>query len=70
MGVLGLGVLSSYFSQAFISGYMTGSAIHVLVSQIKEIFGLKGLNKYNGSFKIPLVGLAFHPCSVLISVCI
>lgn len=55
MGVLGLGIVSSYFSQAFISGYTTGSAIQVLTSQIKNLFGLKGLNKYSGAFKIPLV---------------
>lgn len=55
MGIFGLGIVSSYFSQTFISGYTTGSAIQVLTSQIKDVFGLKGLNKYNGAFKIPLV---------------
>lgn len=55
MGIFGLGILSSYFSQSFISGYMTGSAIQVFVSQIPEIFGLSGLNKYNGTFQVPLV---------------
>ena len=55
MGVCGLGIVSSYFSRAFISGYTCGSAFYVLTSQIPEIFGLKGLKKYNGAFKIPLV---------------
>jgi MFS superfamily sulfate permease-like transporter len=55
MGVFGLGIVSSYFSHAFISGYTCGSAVQVLTSQIKDVFGLKGLTKYNGAFKIPLV---------------
>ena len=55
MGVCGLGIVSSYFNRAFISGYTCGSAFYVLTSQIPEIFGLKGLKKYNGAFKIPLV---------------
>lgn len=78
MGVLGLGIVSSYFSQAFISGYTTGSAIQVFTSQIKDVFGLKGLNKYNGAFKIPLtiadilskMGTTNIPTLILSAICI
>lgn len=53
MGLTGLGVITTYFSDSFISGYTCGSAIHVVTSQIKDLFGLKGLTTYNGAFKIP-----------------
>lgn len=55
MGVVGLGFISSYFSDTFISGYTCASAIHVVMSQLKDIFGLKKMTKYNGIFKIPKV---------------
>ena len=54
MGFTGLGVITKYFSDSFISGYTSGSAIHVAVSQIKDIFGFKNTKRYNGMFKIPL----------------
>lgn len=55
MGICGLGVLSSYFSDTFISGYTCGSAIYVVVSQIKDIFGLKNIKRASGMFKVPKV---------------
>lgn len=56
MGLLGVGkVLTSYFSDTFISGYTCASAFHVLTSQIKELLGLRNLKKYDGLFKIPKV---------------
>jgi len=57
LGLSGLGFISYYLSDAFISGYTCGSAIHVFVSQIKDIFGLKNTIKYEGVFKIPKVSL-------------
>jgi MFS superfamily sulfate permease-like transporter len=53
MAFTGLGVLTTYFSDSFISSYMCGSAVHGLMSQIKSFFGLKGLVRYNGALKIP-----------------
>jgi hypothetical protein len=55
MGLCGLGVISSYFSDTFISGYTCGSAIYVVVSQIKDIFGLKNIKRASGMFKVPKV---------------
>ena len=55
MGLSGLGFLSSYFSDTFISGYTSGSAVHVVVSQIKEIFGMENVTKFDGPFKVPRV---------------
>ena len=49
----GLGVLTRLFSDSFIGGYTTGSAIHVLVSQLKEVFGIRNPKRFNGAFKIP-----------------
>jgi MFS superfamily sulfate permease-like transporter len=57
MGLSGLGFLSSYFSDTFISGYTCGSAVHVVVSQMKEIFGMRNVTKFDGTFKIPKVGV-------------
>lgn len=57
LGLSGLGFISYYLSDAFISGYTCGSAIHVFVSQIKDIFGLKKTVKYEGVFKIPKVSI-------------
>lgn len=55
MGFIGLGFVSAYFSDSFVSAYTCGSAIHVGTSQIKDIFGLKNVKKYQGMFKIPKV---------------
>ena len=55
MGFTGLGAISSYFSNTFISSYTTASALHTFVSQMKDIFGLKNLKKHDGIFKIPRV---------------
>ena len=55
MGLFGLGILSSYFSDTFISSFTCASAFHVVVSQIKELFGLRNLVRYDGIFKVPKV---------------
>ena len=53
MGVTGLGVLSSFFSDAFVSSYTCGSAIHVLTSQIKSLLGIKNTKRFQGIANIP-----------------
>lgn len=52
-GLFGLGGLTSFFSDTFISGYTCGSAVHVIASQIKDFFGLKNTSGFRGNFKIP-----------------
>ena len=39
LGFSGLGIITSYFSDTFISSYTCASAIHVINSQIKDLFG-------------------------------
>lgn len=39
--VLRLGFLTSYFSDPLIAGFTTGAAVHVLVSQLDDVLGVK-----------------------------
>lgn len=39
--------------------FKIGSSIHVAVSQIKDVFGLKNVAKFEGIFKVPKVQLIF-----------
>ena len=55
MGFSGLGFLISFFSEAFVSSYTSAGAIHVLMSQLKDLFGIKVEKKYVGALKIPRV---------------
>jgi MFS superfamily sulfate permease-like transporter len=55
MGASGLGIISSYFSDAFISGYTCSSAIHVFTSQVKSLLGIKNAKDFEGALKIPKV---------------
>ena len=54
-GALGLGVIASYFSDSFISGYTCGAAFHIVVSQFKDLLDLKNLKRFNGILKLPKV---------------
>ncbi|RNA37156.1 solute carrier family 26 member 6-like, partial [Brachionus plicatilis] len=47
-----LGFITSFLSEPMINGFLTGSAIHVLTSQIKSVLGIS-LKKYSGAFQIP-----------------
>lgn len=49
MFVLRLGVVSALLSETLVSGFITGAAVQVLVSQIKDLFGLT-LPKSKGYF--------------------
>ena len=41
MGAARLGFVATFLSDPLISGFTTGSAVLVVVSQLKHIFGLK-----------------------------
>ena len=41
MGILKLGVLSSLLSDSLMSGFTTGSAFHVLTSQVPHLLGYR-----------------------------
>jgi solute carrier family 26, other len=51
MYFLRLGIISSLLSEPLVSGFTTGAAIHVLTSQIKDLFGIT-LPPVVGSFEI------------------
>ncbi len=55
LGFSGLGIVSRYFSDTFVSSYTCASAIHVIMSQIKDLFGIKNTVKYSGMFNVPKV---------------
>lgn len=55
LGISGLGILTRYFSNTFISSYTCGSAIHVIKSQVKELFGIKNAIRFSGIMNIPRV---------------
>lgn len=48
---LRLGMISSLLSETLVSGFTTGAGIHVLVSQIKDLLGIR-LEQSPGSFKL------------------
>uniref|UniRef100_A0A1I7XM25 Sulfate_transp domain-containing protein n=1 Tax=Heterorhabditis bacteriophora TaxID=37862 RepID=A0A1I7XM25_HETBA len=41
LGLLRLGFLATYLSDPLVSGFTTGSAAHVMVSQLNKVFGVK-----------------------------
>ncbi|XP_059150479.1 prestin-like [Physella acuta] len=51
LGVLRLGFITVYLSDALISGFTTGAAVHVFISQISSIFGIS-TGKYSGVLKL------------------
>ncbi|CRK91410.1 CLUMA_CG005083, isoform A [Clunio marinus] len=53
MCVLRLGTLSSLLSEALVNGFTTAAAIHVMVSQLKDLLGVK-VPRHKGAFKIIL----------------
>lgn len=51
MCFLRLGSLASLLSDPLINGFTTGAAVHVTVSQLKDLFGVK-IPRHKGAFKI------------------
>ena len=54
MYFLQLGFVTDYLSEPMVNGFLAGSALHVLTSQLKLIFGFK-LKANDGVFKLPKV---------------
>ncbi|XP_055536132.1 solute carrier family 26 member 6 [Wyeomyia smithii] len=50
MSLIRLGTLSALLSEPLVSGFTTAAAIHVLVSQMKDLLGVS-IPRYKGSFK-------------------
>jgi MFS superfamily sulfate permease-like transporter len=51
MGVVGLGCVTQYMPVPVMRGFVTGSAVHVAVSQLKYAFGIH-VTSYAGNFKV------------------
>ncbi|VDO73483.1 unnamed protein product [Heligmosomoides polygyrus] len=51
-GVLRLGFLTTYLSDPMVSGFTTGSAAHVMVSQLNKVIGVK-LPRHEGMGMLP-----------------
>ncbi|XP_018008724.1 solute carrier family 26 member 6 isoform X1 [Hyalella azteca] len=51
LGMLSLGSVTVFFNDMLVSGFSTGAAVHVMVSQLKDIFGIK-VTPFSGPFKI------------------
>lgn len=51
LSILQMGKVASLLSESLINGFTTGAAIHVLVSQLKDLFGVK-VQRYKGLFQI------------------
>jgi solute carrier family 26, other len=48
-----MGALSSLLSDPLVKGFTTGAAIHIIVSQLKDLFGIT-ITAYNGPFNVIL----------------
>lgn len=51
MSIFRLGILSALFSDPLVNAFTTGAAVHVTVSQLKDLFGIK-LVRFSGPFSI------------------
>lgn len=59
MYFLRLGIVSILLSDTLVSGFTTGAAVHVLVSQIKDLFGIS-IPKNTGYSTVVKVNLHFY----------
>lgn len=51
MCICRMGALSSLLSEPLVSGFTTAAAVHVLVSQIKDLLGVR-IPRHKGAFKV------------------
>ncbi|XP_067644559.1 prestin isoform X2 [Eurosta solidaginis] len=51
MGFFRLGTLAALLSDPLVNGFTTGAAVHVIVSQLKDVLGVY-VPRYKGAFKI------------------
>ena len=54
MCLLRLGVITTYMSAPFVSGFMIGSAMQIMTSQLPFIFGLNVARSRGSLFQLPL----------------
>lgn len=51
MAVLQLGKVSTLLNESLVSGFMTGTAVHVVISQIKDLLGIQ-IERFVGVLKV------------------
>lgn len=54
-----LGIISTLLSEPLVNSFTTGAAVYVLISQIKDLLGLK-IPKQKGYFKLILVRIQYY----------
>lgn len=54
MACFRLGNLAALLSEPLVNGFTTGAAVHVTVSQLKDLFGVK-IPRRKGAFKVVYV---------------
>lgn len=80
MYIFRLGIISTLLSETLVNSFTTGAAVYVLISQIKDLLGLK-LSKQKGYFKlvftlvdvaneIPNTNLAALTVSIITIICL
>lgn len=59
MFILRLGIISSLLSESLVSGFTTGAAIYVLISQVKDLLGLQLPKRKITHFKLVYVSTLY-----------
>lgn len=59
MGLLHLGIITSYLSDALVSGLTTGAAVHVFTSQVVYCLGISEVPRFGSVGKIVRVSLRY-----------
>lgn len=58
MAFFRLGNLAALLSEPLVNGFTTGAAVHVTVSQLKDLFGVK-IPRRKGAFKVVYVKIKY-----------
>lgn len=61
MSFFRLGNLAALLSEPLVNGFTTGAAVHVTVSQLKDLFGVK-IPRRKGAFKVIYVIIERYFC--------
>lgn len=51
LGLLQFGFVVTYLSEPLVRGYTTAASVHVLISQLKNVFGIS-LNEHSGPLSL------------------
>lgn len=54
MSIFQLGNLATLLSEPLVNGFTTGAAVHVTITQLKDLFGIR-IPNHKGAFKLIFV---------------